>query len=185
VPEHILVIGGAGYIGSHVCKALGRAGYSPVTFDNLSQGRRRAVKWGPLERGNLHDVDVLLLFSASCDRCGPPSRACAYLGESMCAPQTYFQNNVTGTLALLDAMLISHGKHIIFSSTCAIFGIPRHFPIAENHPLQPVNPYGEFKLMIEKALRWYREFHKMRWASLRYLNPAGADPDVDTGEPHE
>jgi UDP-glucose-4-epimerase GalE len=184
--KSILVTGGAGYIGSHTCKALHNAGYTPVTFDSLVYGHREAVKWGPFIEGDLsdkvllkktladHDIEAVIHFAAY-----------AYVGESMEQPQKYFTNNVVNTLSLLDVMHDAGVGHIVFSSTCATYGLPERVPIDESHPQQPVNPYGESKLFIERALKWYDVAYAMKSVALRYFNAAGADADREIGEDHE
>jgi UDP-arabinose 4-epimerase len=182
----VLVTGGAGYVGSHACKGLAIAGYWPVAYDNLSRGHRWAVKWGPLEVGDLQDsrtlAEVLARYRIEAVL---HLAAYAYVDESVRAPQIYFRNNVAGTLSLLETMLEVGVKVIVFSSTCATFGTPRRLPIAEDHPQEPVNPYGESKLLIEKVLRWYGETHKFAWAALRYFNAAGGDLEGGLGEDHD
>jgi UDP-arabinose 4-epimerase len=184
--KHILVTGGAGYIGSHACKALAAAGHVPVTIDNLVYGHARAVKWGPFIKGDLADKD---LVRSSVREYGIDAvmhfAAYAYVGESMTDPGKYFRNNVTNTINLLDAMVDTGVQSIVFSSTCATYGVPSQMPIGEDHQQAPINPYGESKLFIEKALRWYGEAHGIRSYSLRYFNAAGADPDGDIGEDHD
>jgi len=182
----ILVTGGAGYIGSHACKALAGAGYLPVVYDNLSRGHREAVRWGPLVEGDLadgrhlaetlrrHDIAAVMHFAAY-----------AYVGESMAQPGLYFRNNVANSLVLLEAMREAAVKRIVFSSTCATYGTPAAIPIRESAPQQPVNPYGESKLMIERMLHWYGAAHGFAHVALRYFNAAGADPDGEIGEAHE
>lgn len=182
---NILVTGGAGYIGSHTCKALARQRHVPIVFDNMSQGHDWAVKWGPLEQGSLtdpirlrevfgrYDIDAVVHFAAS-----------ALVGESMSNPGKYFHNNTLGSLNLLEAMREANVKTIVFSSTCATYGNPVRVPIDETHPQAPVNPYGESKLMVERMLRWYGECLGLRWMALRYFNAAGADPDGELGEHH-
>src|SRR6185437_12784260 len=184
--KNILVTGGAGYIGSHACKALARAGYTPIAYDNLVYGHRDAVRWGPFVEGDLgdaarladtlarHEVAAVIHFAAF-----------AYVGESMEKPQLYFRNNVVNTLALLDAMLTAGLRHIVFSSSCATYGTPARVPITEDTPQRPVNPYGESKLICERAIHWYGEAYRMSYAALRYFNAAGADPDGEIGEAHE
>lgn len=184
--SNILVTGGAGYIGSHACKALAHAGYTPITYDNLVYGHEWAVKWGPLEKGDLMDGDRLdqvirryqpqavMHFAAYC-----------YVGESVENPGKYYRNNVAGTLTLLEAMRDHRIDQIIFSSTCATYGIPEEIPIPEDHPLQPMNPYGQSKLTIEFMLRDFHQAHGIRSISLRYFNAAGADPAGEIGEDHE
>lgn len=182
----VLVTGGAGYIGSHTCKALAAAGYSPVTLDNLVYGHRWAVRWGEFEQADLadrealerilrrHDIGAVIHFAAY-----------AYVGESMTDPGRYFRNNVANSLNLLEAMRAAGVGRIVFSSTCATYGVPDACPIAEDHPQRPVNPYGESKLFIERALHWNGLAHDLRWMALRYFNAAGADPDGEIGEEHD
>jgi UDP-arabinose 4-epimerase len=184
--QNVLVTGGAGYIGSHACKALRRAGFVPVTLDNLSSGHQSAVRWGPLVHGDLadtalitrtlreHDIAAVIHFAAY-----------AYVGESMTQPVKYFQNNVSNTVSLLHAMQSVGVPHLVFSSSCATYGVPKHTPIDETHPQQPVNPYGESKLMVEQMLRWMSVAHPLRFVALRYFNAAGADPDGELGEQHD
>ena len=181
----ILVTGGAGYIGSHTCKALRNAGFTPVTFDNLVYGHREAVKWGPFIEGDLNDrallekvirehaVSAVIHFAAY-----------AYVGESMQYPEKYFNNNVVNTLNLLDAMTSCGTGAIVFSSTCATYGMPERLPIDEQHPQNPVNPYGESKLFVERALKWYEVAHGIKSVPLRYFNAAGADAAGEIGEDH-
>jgi UDP-arabinose 4-epimerase len=182
----ILVTGGAGYIGSHACKALAKAGYEPITYDNLSRGHREAVRWGPFVEGELADRDLL---AASLRRFRIAAvmhfAAFAYVGESVAKPELYFRNNVAGSLTLLEAMVETDVRSIVFSSTCATYGLPEKVPIVETTPQRPVNPYGETKLMIERALHWFGEAHGLRHAALRYFNAAGADPEGDIGEDHD
>jgi len=182
----VLVTGGAGYIGSHTCKALARAGHVPVTLDSLVHGHAHAVRWGPLVKGDVRDralvervmrehrVDAVVHFAAY-----------AYVGESMRDPGKYFANNVAGTVAVLDAMRACDVRRIVFSSTCATYGIPRSLPIREDQPQEPINPYGESKRVAERALHWYGLAHGVRSVALRYFNAAGADLDGEIGEEHE
>lgn len=182
----VLVTGGAGYVGSHVAKALAGAGFEPVVLDDLSAGHRWAVRWGPLVVGDLADRAPLeRIFGGQRVEAVVHLAASAEVGESMRAPGKYFRNNVTAGFNLLDAM-VEHGvRQLVFSSTCAVYGMPRSLPMAEGHPRDPVSPYGESKLMLERALRWYGRAHGLRWAALRYFNAAGADPDGELGEVHE
>ncbi len=183
---HILVTGGAGYIGSHTAKLLAAAGHQPVIFDDMSQGHDWAVKWGPLERGNLADPARLAeVFASRRVEAVVHFAASALVGESMTNPMKYFRNNTMGTLNLLDAMRDASVGTIVFSSTCATYGDPVRVPIDETHPQAPVNSYGESKLMVEKILRWYGESYGLRWMALRYFNAAGADPDGEIGEDHD
>jgi UDP-arabinose 4-epimerase len=183
---NILVTGGAGYIGSHTCKALADAGYTPVTLDNLVYGHEWAVKWGPLIEGDLADVALIreILREYSIEAV-IHFAAYAYVGESMQNPGKYFRNNVSNTINLLDAMVERGIEQIVFSSSCATYGLPERVPIDEQHPQHPVNPYGETKLIIERALHWYSTAHNIRAAALRYFNAAGADPDAGIGEDHD
>jgi UDP-glucose-4-epimerase GalE len=184
--QSILVTGGAGYIGSHTCKLLARAGYRPVVFDNLSRGHREAVRWGPLVEADLADRARLGAALAEHRVAGVMHFAAhACVGESVADPALYYRNNLVGTLSLLDAMRRVGVGNIVFSSTCAIYGTPEITPIRESAPQRPVNPYGETKLAIERALCWYGEAYGIRSAALRYFNAAGADPDREIGEHHE
>jgi UDP-arabinose 4-epimerase len=184
--KNILVTGGAGYIGSHACKALANAGYTPIAYDNLVYGHRAAVRWGPLVEGDLADrtllADTLARFEAAAVI---HFAAFAYVGESMENPQLYFRNNVVNTLTLLDAMLAAKLRHIVFSSSCATYGTPARVPITEDTPQNPVSPYGESKLICERAIHWYGEAYDMTYAALRYFNAAGADPACEIGEAHD
>jgi UDP-glucose-4-epimerase GalE len=182
---NILVTGGAGYIGSHACKSLAEAGYTPVTLDNLDYGHRWAVKWGPLVEGDLSDNGLLQrTFSEYQIDAVMHFAAYAYVGESMTEPGKYFRNNVINTIRLLDAMVECDVNSIVFSSTCASYGLPVSVPMDEQHTQRPVNPYGESKLFIERALHWYSMAHGIRVAALRYFNAAGADPGHEIGEDH-
>jgi UDP-arabinose 4-epimerase len=182
----VLIVGGAGYIGSQTAKRVARAGLQPVVFDNLVYGHEWAVKWGPFVRGDLsdsalvqrvlreHAVTSVIHFAAY-----------AYVGESIVDPRKYFRNNVVCTLNLLDAMVDAGVHQIVFSSTCATYGEPHEIPISETHPQNPVNPYGESKLAVEKILHWYGVAYGIRFAALRYFNAAGADPEGELGEDHD
>jgi UDP-arabinose 4-epimerase len=184
--EAVLVTGGAGYIGSHACKTLARAGYRPVVFDDISRGHREAVRWGPLVEGELADRTKLV---AALERHRVSAvmhfAAYAYVGESVTDPSMYYRNNLVGTLSLLEAMREAGVGKIVFSSTCATYGTPASVPIDETAPQAPINPYGETKLAIERALHWYGQAYGLRWTSLRYFNAAGADPDGEIGEWHD
>jgi UDP-glucose-4-epimerase GalE len=184
--RNILVTGGAGYIGSQTCKALFKAGYTPVTIDNLVYGHRSAVRWGPFVEGDLAEEELLCHVMHKYNVQGVMHFAAyAYVGESVQSPGKYFSNNVTNTINLLNAMVCCGVRKIVFSSSCATYGFPRQMPIAENHPQKPVSPYGESKLFIEKALRWYGNAHAIQSVSLRYFNAAGADQEGDIGEDHD
>ena len=182
----ILVTGGAGYIGSHACKALAQAGYTPVVFDNLVYGHPWAVRWGPLEQGDIADRDRL---DAVLQQYKPVAvmhfAAYAYVGESVQNPGKYYRNNVAGTLTLLEALRDHNIDKFVFSSTCATYGVPTQIPIPENHSQQPINPYGMSKLMIEQILRDFDHAHGLRAMCLRYFNAAGADPAGEIGEAHD
>jgi UDP-glucose-4-epimerase GalE len=184
--KKILVTGGAGYIGSHTVKMLLQQGYDVTVADNLSRGYRDAVPEGLLHVLNLQDTDRMTeLMRAT--RCEAVIHFAAYalVGESMTAPELYFENNVGGSLSLLTAMQRAGVRNIVFSSTCATYGIPHTSPLVEDFPIQPVNSYGESKVMVETMLRWFDRIHGMRSTSLRYFNASGADPAGDLGERHE
>jgi len=182
----VLVTGGAGYIGSHACKALASAGYTPVTFDNLVYGHRRAVKWGPLETGDLEDsVRLNEVFEKYRPAAVMHFAAYAYVGESVQDPLKYYRNNFGGTLNLLQVMREHGVEQIVFSSTCATYGVPQTEFLSETHPQQPINPYGSSKLMIEQVLKDFDAAYGMRHVALRYFNAAGADPDGEIGEDHD
>ena len=182
----VLVTGGAGYIGSHTCKALAAGGFFPVTIESLVYGHEWAVKWGPLIKGDINDRDLLdHMFATYRPVAVLHFAAFAYVGESVISPDKYYRNNVAGTITLLDAMR-AHGCHnLVFSSTCATYGIPHTIPIQENHEQRPINPYGWSKLMIEQIMRDYERAYGIRNASLRYFNVAGADPEGEIGEDHD
>ena len=179
----ILVTGGAGYIGSHVARALRLCGYEALIYDNLSTGSRRLAKGFELIEGDIADaarlrpvlerVDAVMHFAAH-----------AYVGESVTNPRKYFENNVTAALSLLNSALDAGIRRFIFSSSCAVYGIPAELPITEQMPRQPVNPYGVSKLFFENALQAYRAYG-MRSVSLRYFNAAGADQSGEIGEIHD
>jgi UDP-glucose-4-epimerase GalE len=181
----VVVTGGAGYIGSHTCKGLARAGFLPVTIDNLVYGHAEAVKWGPFVQADLADLTALnAVFAEHQPLAVLHFAAFAYVGESVTAPEKYYRNNVAGTLNLLDAMLQHDCRRIVFSSSCATYGIPSTVPISEDQPQEPINPYGSSKLMVERILRDYERAHGLQYCALRYFNAAGADPDGEIGEDH-
>jgi UDP-arabinose 4-epimerase len=182
---NILVTGGAGYIGSHTAKALATRGFTPVVYDNLVHGHRWAVQWGPFIEGDIRDRARLIDALRNYDICAVLHFAAfAYVGESMKSPGPYFDTNVSGSLSLLDAVQETDVRHVVFSSSCAIYGIPDRMPIGEDTPQAPINPYGETKLMVERAMRWYGAAHGITWVALRYFNAAGADPEGQLGELH-
>ncbi len=181
----ILVTGGAGYIGSHTCKLLRQEGYTPITYDNLVYGHPEAVQWGSLVEGDIRDKKLLReVFATYQPAAVIHFAAFAYVGESVQKPEKYYNNNLVGTLALLEVMREYGCKQFIFSSTCATYGNPVSLPIDENHPQQPINPYGHSKLMIEQILADYSAAYGSRYIALRYFNAAGADIDGDIGEDH-
>ncbi len=182
----ILVVGGAGYIGSHINKLLNQRGYKTVVFDSLVYGHRNFVKWGEFVLGDLNDKkQIRLCFEKYSVKAVMHFSAFAYVGESVTAPAKYYQNNFVGTLNLLEVMLEFDVKHFIFSSTCATYGVPEQIPITEEHPQNPINPYGETKLMVEKVLRDYDSAYNLRHINLRYFNAAGADIEAEIGELHD
>ncbi len=182
----MLVTGGAGYIGSHTCKALSQVGYTPVAYDNLVYGHRQAVRWGPMEKGDISDRGRLEeVISRYKPRAVVHFAAYAYVGESVREPSKYYRNNVAGSLTLLEVMRGYEINSLVFSSTCATYGLPQSAAISEDHPQQPINPYGASKLMIERMLKDFDQAYDFRHVALRYFNAAGADPEGDIGENHE
>ena len=181
----ILVVGGAGYIGSHMVALLGEAAHEVVTVDNLSHGYRDAVHYGEFVEADLTDKDALdRLLSAGAFDAVMHFASYIQVGESVVEPAKYYENNVSNTLNLLDAM-VKHGvKHFIFSSTAAIFGEPEYTPIDELHPTLPINPYGRTKLYVEQILADYDRAYGLKSVCLRYFNAAGAHPDGSLGERH-
>jgi UDP-arabinose 4-epimerase len=182
----VLVAGGAGYIGSHTCKALDAAGFLPVVYDNLSTGHRDLVRWGPLVEADLFDKDALArTFREHHPVAALHFAACAYVGESVADPAKYYLNNIVGALHLLDAVRSADNVPIVFSSTCAVYGETQSLPITEDTPLAPLSPYGRTKLAIEQALSDYAVAYGLRFLCLRYFNAAGCDPEGEVGESHE
>jgi len=182
----IFVTGGAGYIGSHVVKELRSKGYRSLVYDNLSTGHRWAVRENELVEGDLEDQGhVEAILHKEKPLAVMHFAASSIVAESVERPELYFRNNVINTLNLLEGMLASGVQYFIFSSSAAVYGNPHQVPIPEDHPLEPVNPYGEGKVFVEKALRWYEEAHGLRYISLRYFNAAGADPEGELGEVHD
>lgn len=184
-PQNILVIGGAGYIGSHTCKTLSQAGHTPITYDNLSSGHKHAVQWGPLVEGNIHDKEKLtqtikdytiqniIHFAGDIE-----------VGRSTTHPADFYYNNVAGTLSILQAMVSCNVKNIVFSSSAAVYGTPDQSPIPETAPKAPVNPYGQTKHIVELMLQDFANAHGITYAALRYFNACGAHCDGDIGEEH-
>lgn len=181
---HVLITGGAGYIGSHVCKALSESGFIPITLDNLINGHRAAVNWGPLIRADLSDAGVL---EQALQDYKPVAvihlAAFAYVGESINDPQKYYRNNVISTLDLLKTVLEFGVTKLVFSSSCAIFGECSSL-ITQNATKIPINPYGRSKLMVEEILKDYDRSYGLKSICLRYFNAAGADPSGVIGESH-
>ncbi len=184
--DHVLVTGGAGYIGSHACKVLARAGYVPVTFDNLATGWREAVKFGPFVQGDLADRAAL---DAAFARYRPVAvmhfAALSLVGEAMADPGRYWRVNVGGSLNLIEAALAAECRDVVFSSTCATYGEPDGVAVDEDTPQAPINPYGASKRAIEEMLRDFGRAHGLRSVIFRYFNVAGADPEAEVGEFHQ
>jgi UDP-arabinose 4-epimerase len=181
----VLVTGGAGYVGSHVCKALAAAGETPVTFDNLSTGHRAAARWGPLIEDNIcngdivgalmeYKIDAVMHFAGS-----------SCVAESVLFPRAYFQNNVVGSLTLLNAAIFAGVKYFVFSSSAAVYGDEDVDWLEERDLTRPTSPYGESKLFVERALAAYAKAYGLKFISLRYFNAAGADSDGEIGERHD
>ncbi|MEP7353166.1 MAG: UDP-glucose 4-epimerase GalE [Acidobacteriota bacterium] len=184
--QAVLVAGGAGYIGSHTCKVLKQSGMTPIVLDNLSTGNNWALQFGPFYQGEISDAALVdriakehhpvgaILFAGSIN-----------VGESTGNPRKYFQNNITEAIAFLDNLNDSGIRNVVFSSSCAIYGIQEKMPIHEDSSTNPLNPYAETKLLIERVLRWYDSAYSMKHACLRYFNAAGADPVDKIGEHHD
>ena len=183
----VLVTGGAGYVGAHVCKALSENGYQPVTVDDLSQGQARAVQWGPLAVGDIGDRDFLDGVFAE----WKPRAVLHFVArsssirDSVDNPADHYRVNVSGSLVLLETMLRHGVNHLVFSSTCAVYGPPERLPITEDEALNPISPYGASKAMVERMLRDFDRAYGLRSISLRYFNAAGADADAKIGEAHD
>lgn len=183
--QRILIVGGAGYIGSHAAKAVRLAGHTPVVFDDLSCGHEHAVRWGPLVRGDIRNAEALrtaireyrpfavMQFAARIE-----------VGEGQKDPAHFYDNNVAGTLNLVRVMLAEGVNNLVFSSTCAIYGDPERLPLTEDLPKRPVSVYGRTKLMCEQMLEDISGAHGLNFAALRYFNAAGADPEGEIGEEH-
>lgn len=183
--KNCLVTGGAGYVGSHCCKELAKAGWKPVTADSLFRGHRDFVKWGPLAVGDVRDGEFLdALFREYRPTAVFHFAGLTYVGESVEEPGLYYGANTAGTLSLLEAMKRGGCQNIIFSSTAAVYGNPEYSPIDEKHPLNPINPYGQSKLFVEKILADYRRAYGINYTALRYFNASGADPCGEIGERH-
>jgi UDP-arabinose 4-epimerase len=183
---NILVTGGAGFIGSHACKALAHAGYTPVAYDNLSRGHVHAVKWGPLAEGDIRDsVRLIEVMRGYNIRAVLHFAALAYVGESFSAVDAYEDINIAGTWSLLDAMRAAGVNKLVYSSSCAVYGAPAGGVCHENMATQPINPYGASKAAAEQLLRMHVLAGGLRFISLRYFNAAGADPEGELGEDHD
>jgi UDP-arabinose 4-epimerase len=184
--SNVLVTGGAGYIGAHACKALAASGFKPIAYDSLVHGHEWAVQWGPLAKGDVLDRNRLdQVFADYQPSAVMHFAAYAYVGESVGQPSKYYRNNVAGTLNLLDVMREHAVNQMVFSSTCATYGVPQAVPISELHAQNPINPYGASKLMVERILADFSSAYGLRSISLRYFNAAGADPEADVGEEHD
>jgi UDP-glucose-4-epimerase GalE len=181
---NILVTGGAGFIGSHACKVLSKRGYTPVVYDNLSRGHRHAVRYGPLEIGDIGDAARL---REVLNRCRPQAvmhfAAFINVGESVENPLLYYDNNVGGSAVLLRTLAEFQPIPVVFSSTAAVYGMPNHVPITEDHAVAPINPYGASKLFVERMLT--DAGSRLPWVALRYFNAAGGDPEGEIGEEHD
>lgn len=181
----VLVVGGAGYIGSHTCLALAERGFTPVVYDNFTSGHREFVRWGPLEEGDIRDLDRLREVLQR----HKPIAALHFaglieVGQSFREPEAFYEINVSGALNLLRALIEADIRAFVFSSTCATYGTPETLPLDENHPQSPINPYGRTKFLVEQALRDYDLCGRMRSVMLRYFNAAGADLEGRIGEWH-
>jgi UDP-glucose-4-epimerase GalE len=184
--SRILVTGGAGYIGSHCCKALAEAGFEPVVFDNLSTGHQSAVRWGRLIVGDMRDGDALAAVTRKVRPAGVMHfAALSLVGESASRPELYYDVNVVGTLRLLEAMRTASINRLVFSSTAAVYGEPANIPISEAAPRTPVNVYGATKRACERMMEDFDAAHGIRSIRLRYFNAAGADSSAEIGEWHE
>lgn len=181
--QSVIVTGGAGYIGSHACKALSQAGYTPVVYDNLSIGNRWAVRWGPLEIGDVGDLARLVEVFRKYRPVGVMHfAALALVGESMHEPGLYYRQNVGSAQTIMDAARSVDIGAFVFSSTCAVYGTPSVVPVSEQTPRDPINPYGASKAMVERVLQDYDMAYGFPYAALRYFNAAGADPEGEIGE---
>jgi len=179
----ILVTGGGGYIGAHTCKMLARAEYQPITLDNFTTGHRNFVRSGPLVEADIRDAVTVADACRSYRVIAAIHFAAhALVGESVTDPAKYYQNNVAGSLSLLEGLRHAGADIIVFSSSCAVYGAPENLPISEDTFPNPINPYGTSKLMVERILADYARSYGLRWCALRYFNACGADPDAEIGE---
>ena len=182
----ILVVGGAGYIGSHTVKGLLQGGYDVVTFDNFSTGKRKLITGGEIIAGDLMDKpSIAQVFQENDIGAVLHFASLIQVGESYINPQKYYSHNLISSMNLLEAMLAAGVKNFIFSSSAAVYGLPDEIPIPESHPVRPINPYGQTKYFVEVILQDFRRAYDFNFVSLRYFNAAGADPDGRTGEMHE
>ena len=183
--QTVLVTGGAGYVGSHTCKALALAGFLPVALDNLACGHSWAVKWGPLEVADIRDESLICgVFERHRPSAVVHCAGSADVRDSVFQPTQYYSNNVLGTLSILAVMRQFDVDKLVFSSSCAVYGVPNSIPVSEEHPKNPISPYGRAKLMAERILEDFDSAHRVRSISLRYFNAAGADPEGEIGEDH-
>lgn len=183
--SNILITGGAGYIGSHVCKMLAEEDYTPVTYDNLSNGNRDAIRWGPFEEGDILDQDKLrYVLNKYQPKAVMHFAAFAYVGESTINPKKYYRNNVVGTLNIAECMLQESINNLIFSGSCVTFGAPDSMPINETYAQNPISPYGKSKVASEHIINDFSSAHGLSSVILRYFNAAGADKDLEIGESH-
>ena len=182
----ILIVGGAGYIGAHINKQLNINGYDTIVFDNLSYGHQDFVKWGAFERGDLGNIEEIReIFKKYPITAVMHFAAFTYVGESVEDPEKYYKNNVCNTINLLQVMREFEVNKLVFSSTCATYGDPVEIPITENHPQNPISPYGRGKLMVENIMADYSRAYNLKYVSLRYFNAAGADSESEIGELHD
>jgi UDP-arabinose 4-epimerase len=181
----VLIVGGAGFLGSQTAKQVAAGGLEPVVFDNLSSGHRWALRWGAFEEGDLADpAAIARVLEKHAVTAVIHFAGLIQVGESVRDPSTYFRNNLVCTLNLLDAMVKKGVRDLVFSSSAAVYGHPIAVPLREDHPLSPLSPYGDSKVFVERILRWYGNAYGLHWAALRYFNAAGADPDGELGEDH-
>ena len=182
----ILVVGGGGYIGSHTCLDLAEKGYTPIVYDNFSNGHREFVKWGPVEEGDIRDRARLdEVFRKYAPAAVIHFAALIEVGESVKDPLAFYENNVAGSLTLFAAARAANCRRLVFSSTCATYGVPEQTPMTETHPQAPINPYGRSQLITEEILRDLCAHDGFRAVTLRYFNAAGADPEGRIGERHD
>lgn len=180
----VLITGGAGYVGSHTAKALHQEGIIPVVYDNLSNGKDHFVRWGPLINGSVNNYENLISSLKKIDAVIHMAGRIE-VGQSIKDPAITYQENLIGSLTLLNAMRYVGVRSIIFSSSAAVYGNPQQIPILEDHPLNPINPYGATKLATERAIQWYADAYNMSYVCLRYFNACGADPNREIGENHK